>query len=1470
MTQRRLGNELLEKRELLAGDILASQHNYWNGYDVNDDHQITSRDALAIINQLGRQNSGESEVAGADGPQMFYDVNADNAVTAADALSVINALGRGEEAGELVELMLNARTTGDEAIATDAGGAINVNVGEAFDLEITYDDLRLFNNRLGSFQLFTDIEAFDSNGDPVAGVISPVLNETQRLIIDEDINTVASTAVVFSIPELPPGAQAGATLTYTASITDFANNTTDEVSSALQAFGYTTSQFEISSLTFDNADLGFEIHFTGDEFGNIDLPNISVDVIESNAADTINTQTVEFAPFLPDGVTPNSAAVQFNINSFSRTYNDNEEYYSSLNRGGFSVDTGFTDIGGLANKVPLEGGGIPDVTDDGSFIEPFDAFSVRVFINQPINGLRLQLTPGEDREATLLYGRDDFVPQDLVLIEDTDTNNNGTAQLIVNAIGTVVSEGAFSIDPASVTVSEADGTATFTVNRTGGTSGAVTVDFATANGTATAGSDYTANSGTLNFADGESSKTVTVSITDDSDVEGDENFTVTISNATGGATLGTVLTSTVTISDNDVAVPGTFAIAPATTTVNENANTVTFTVTRSGGTDGTVTVDFATADGTATAGSDYAANNGTLTFADGESSKTITVSITDDSTADEPNETFTVTLSNATGGAALGGVTASTVTIVDNDNTVPVPGVFSIAPETVSVNESDGTATFTINRSTGSDGAVTVNFATANGTATAGSDYTANSGTLNFADGELSKTVTVAITDDADDEPNETFTVSISSATGGATLGAVTTSTATIVDNDATPVPGVLSISPETVSVNEDVGTATFTVNRTGGSDGAVTVNFATANGSATAGSDYTSNSGTLSFADGETSKTVTVAITDDSDVESNETFTVSISGASGGATLGSVTTSTATIVDNDAVVVPGVLSLSPATVSVNEDAGTVVFTVNRTGGSDGAVTVNFATSNGSATAGSDYTSNSGTLSFADGETSKTVSVSIIDDSADEAAEDFTISIGGPTGGATLGTVTTATATIVDNDDPVNNPPTSAPVTVTGVEDTASTFTSSTLLANASPGTGESGSQSVSISSVAAASTEGGQVVLNSGGNVSYTPAADFFGSDTFNVTITDTGSPAKSATFIVTVVVASVNDAPTAVGESASVFSGTTTNISVLGNDSAGPANEPQGLTLVSATSTGGTTSVNGDGTIAFTPNAGVTSTTISYTIRDTEGATATATVDVTVQDFIPAVITGSVFIDSASNLDAVINQGAAPVLNGVKDDGEQGLAGIVVRLTDSTGATVAAVQTGADGQYRFENVAPGDYTVVYDLPNTLLPIGETFAPISVASDGTTSGSGPNMSLLGTQGSAIENSDILASSYLRTHQNIAEISQGGREGGLASLDGLGGQEFLILGAGYDGVESAEFVLSDSGDTALLVIVEEGESTPSVARLSAEYFVVTPDGRGVQFFGGLDDFDFVPSSNEAISEEFSNFRSAIDRAMADM
>ena len=239
-------------------------------------------------------------------------------------------------------------------------------------------------------------------------------------------------------------------------------------------------------------------------------------------------------------------------------------------------------------------------------------------------------------------------------------------------------------------------------------------------------------------------------------------------------------------------------------------------------------------------------------------------------TAIESDETFFLNLSapvNATIADAQG-----VATIVNDD-----VAVLSISNASVTEgNTVAATATFTVTMSPVSPQTVTVNYATANGSAVAPGDYTAKSGTLTFAPGTTSQTIPVTVSGDTIDELDETFVVNLSAPVNA--VIATGQGIGTIVDNDPAP---SLAINNATVPEG-DTGTvnAVFTVTLSTASGKTVTVNYATANGTATTPADYVASSGALTFAPGATSQTVTVAVAGDVFDEPNETFTVTLSGA--------------------------------------------------------------------------------------------------------------------------------------------------------------------------------------------------------------------------------------------------------------------------------------------------------------------------------------------------------------------------------------------------------------------------------------------------------------------------------------------------------------------------------------------------------------------------------------------------------------
>ncbi len=619
-------------------------------------------------------------------------------------------------------------------------------------------------------------------------------------------------------------------------------------------------------------------------------------------------------------------------------------------------------------------------------------------------------------------------------------------------IGTIIdNDSAPQISISNSSANEDSGQIVFTVTKTGVTALPLTVDFATANGTATSGSDYTATSGTLTIAAGSTTGTITVPVSTDSTYEGDENVTVTLSNPTQASITSATATGTIT---NDDSAP---TISIAATWVNEDSGPMVFTVTKTGATSFPITVDYASSNGTAAAGSDYTATSGTLTIPAGSTTGTISVPITADAVT-EPGETLTMTLTNPTG--ATLSTAAATGTIINDD------GVPSVAIASNAALENSGSLVFTITKTGASTTDLTVDYTTSNGTATAGSDFTATSGTLTITAGATTGTITVPLTADTNYENDETFLLTLSNPTDCF----ITTSAATGTITNDDPVP---SLAVADVSVNEDSGPLIFTVTRTGNTNLPITVDYATSNVTAAAGSDYTSTSGTLTIPSGSTTGTISVPISADSVFEGNETFTITLSNPTG-ATI-STAAATGTITNDDSA--PAV---AIANNSVNEDSGPLVFTVTKTGSTVFSLTIDYATSDGTASAGSDYTSTSGTLTIPAGSSTGTISVPISADSFYENNETFTMTLSNPTNStistaAATGTITndeTAPSVAIANNS-VNED--SGPLVFT-VTKTGSTALAMTVDYTTSNGTASSGSDYTTTSgtlTIAAGSTTG-------------------------------------------------------------------------------------------------------------------------------------------------------------------------------------------------------------------------------------------------------------------------------------------------------------------------------------------------------------------------------------------------------------
>jgi len=299
-----------------------------------------------------------------------------------------------------------------------------------------------------------------------------------------------------------------------------------------------------------------------------------------------------------------------------------------------------------------------------------------------------------------------------------------------------------------------------------------------------------------------------------------------------------------------------------------------------------VTMTASTADGTAKAIEDYRQTIAAITFAPGETFKTVVVDVFADTTV-EPDETFRLRLSNVVNAAVV--TPGEAAGLILNDD-LPALSVGSVT--VAEGNAGTTAAVFPVTLSAPFAKTVSVGYATANGTASAGTDYVAATGTVSFAPGDTSKTITVLVNGDTAPEAGETFTLTLSGPTN-AVLGAAV-GTGTIANDDA----ATLSIGNVSVTEGNAGTSAAFTVTLSPASAQTVTVAFATADGTATAGSDYTAASGTLTFEPGETTKTIPVAVIGDTAFEPNETFSVTLSGPTNASLVAA--TGSATLVNDD------------------------------------------------------------------------------------------------------------------------------------------------------------------------------------------------------------------------------------------------------------------------------------------------------------------------------------------------------------------------------------------------------------------------------------------------------------------------------------------------------------------------------------------------------------------------------------------
>jgi hypothetical protein len=631
--------------------------------------------------------------------------------------------------------------------------------------------------------------------------------------------------------------------------------------------------------------------------------------------------------------------------------------------------------------------------------------------------------PGETKKTvTVNVKGDSNKEQDESYLVKLSNSTNATiaSDTAIGVIQNDDSSPAISITNGSIDEGNLGQTALkFTVNLSSASIDPITVNYSTSDGTATLGdNDYASvSNATLTFAPGETSKDITIFVNGDTKLESDEGFTVTLSNPTNATIASDTAIGTI---KNDDTQPTVSLVAPAKVEGN-TTNPFSFVVSLSNASDKAVTVNYSTEDGTALAGEDYTAQlNQTLTFAPGETQKTIAIDVLGD-TKRENDETFSVKLTSATDATLPDPNGISATATIQNDDQPPA---ISIVNTTQNKLEGDsGTTnpnTFDIILSNPSDQIVTVQYDALDGNLAQGAnatladnDFEATSNTVTFNAGETKKTVTVNVKGDSNKEQDESYLVKLSNSTN-ATI-ASDTAIGVIQNDDNNP---AISISDASV-VEGNLGQTAlkFTVNLSSTSTDPITVTYSTSDGTATlSDNDYTNvSNATLTFAPGETSKDITIFVNGDTKLESDEGFNVTLSNPTN-ATIAS-DTAIGTIKNDDTQ--PTLSLTAPAKVEGNT-TNPFSFVVSLSNASDKAVTVNYSTEDGTALAGEDYTAQlNQTLTFAPGETQKTIAIDVLGDTKRENDETFSVKLTSATD-ATLPDPNgiSATATIQNDDQP--------------------------------------------------------------------------------------------------------------------------------------------------------------------------------------------------------------------------------------------------------------------------------------------------------------------------------------------------------------------------------------------------------------------------------------------------------------------
>jgi uncharacterized repeat protein (TIGR01451 family)/uncharacterized delta-60 repeat protein len=576
----------------------------------------------------------------------------------------------------------------------------------------------------------------------------------------------------------------------------------------------------------------------------------------------------------------------------------------------------------------------------------------------------------------------------------------------------------FARDSFSAFQNVAGGTYLVDLVRVGSSRGPAAVDFfTTTNGTAIEGLDYVAASNTVQFADGVTTAQVPVQILNNATALTDRTIGLQLTNTVNTLLGSPNIASLAILTTNET--PGSLVFGQTNYVVSEADGAAYIGILRTNGHKGTVSVQLSTVGGSAIDGIRFIGTNTSVTFFDGETSKVIPIPVVQNNVFDG-NQSLSVVLSNATGGATLLQPTNVPVTIIDDEVGLTFTSPFYVVPETA------GTIALSVFRQNGTNGDTTVHYSTTNLSALSGTNYIGvTNASLTFHAGEVVKSIQLQVLHDPRVTGDLSLGISLFNPTLPAQIGAPGYATVVLQDNEA----GIsFATTNFIVETNDDLSLSTnafygvlksagtnllITVARSNVNTAPVSAVCTTADGTGIQGVDYGTNWALLTFSNGVPYQTFPVQIVTNQFLRGNRSFSVYLTNPAPAGIAQLVTPHKATVTVTDDT---SGLSFSSLVYNVNENASNAVITVNRDNWTNSAVSVDYYTSDGTGKANTNYIPVTGTLFFTNGETSKTFLVPVVDNLVVDGGHTVLLNLTNVVGNGAIGNPGSATLAIAETD----------------------------------------------------------------------------------------------------------------------------------------------------------------------------------------------------------------------------------------------------------------------------------------------------------------------------------------------------------------------------------------------------------------------------------------------------------------------